>query len=209
MRTFCTVYQYIYFHTFIGILVWKWRGICDADYVFWSQSRLWWMVNPLYCILYLVLYGLVADLIFYSTHRLLHESCFLYQNVHKVHHEWVDSFGIASSASSVWENFIVGIPTLTFTPMVLKMPIGYAYVMMSLGGINTICGHSGYEKVFGICKLGKLGGVPHDYHHHFRDCEYGTGGLCDLVLRTRMEDVFPWKDLMCTLDMERYDCKGE
>lgn len=188
IRTFITVYQYILFHTFIGIQFWKWRGICNETYTFWSNHESFTIglfINIFYVIIYIIMYGIIADIIFYSTHRLLHESSFLYK-YHKLHHEWVDTFGIASSASSIVENFIVGIPTLTFTPMILGMPIGFAYILMSIAGISTICSHSGYKS--GIISFG---GIPHDYHHHYQKCEYGTGGICDLLFKTRIQDVFP------------------
>lgn len=195
IRTFFSVYQYVFFHTFIGILFWQWRGICDETYSFWSSNAYFsYIINLCYAVIYVALYGIVGDVIFYSTHRLLHEYPFLYVNIHKVHHEWVHTFGIASSASSFWEHLIVGIPTLTFTPFILKLPIEFAYIMMSIGGISTICGHSGYEG-FGP----SFGGIPHDYHHHFRECEFGAGGFCDWLFKTRLVDVYPCKDLMLTM----------
>ena len=108
-----------------------------------------------------------------------------------LHHEWIDSFGIASSASSFWENFIVGIPTMTFAPFILKLPIELSYILMSIAGITTICGHSGYDGMFNLIKIGSFGGIPHDYHHHFQNCEFGAGGLCDAIFKTRIKDKFP------------------
>eukprot|EP01084_Bolivina_argentea_P313669 543205_1 len=201
IRTFFTVYQYILFQTFISVLFWQWRGMCDSNYSFWSQHIL---LNVLIVIIYVILYAIIADIIFYSGHRLAHESAFLYQNVHKIHHQWVDTVGIASSASSFWENLIVGIPTITFTPFILKLPLGFAYTIMCLGGISTICGHSGYEYFLGIFPITNPGGIPHDYHHHFRNCEFGSGGgITDWLFKTRIEDIYPWKNFMLKINQDQ------
>ena len=199
VRTLFSVYQYILFQTFIGIQLWKWRGICDSNYTFWSNHQsLSMLINIFYVLIYSILYGLVADVIFYSTHRLLHESSFLYK-YHKLHHEWTDTFGITSSASSFVENFIVGIPTITFTPMILKMPMTFAYILMTVGGVSTICSHSGYY----IAPF--ITGIPHDYHHHYQKCEFGAGGFCDQLFKTRIQDVFP--DIFCKIQKREQNAK--
>jgi len=36
-----------------------------------------------------------------------------------------------------------------------------------------------------------LGGIPHDFHHHFQNVHFGSGGYCDWLFRTRLHDIYP------------------
>lgn len=73
--------------------------------------------------------------------------------------------------------------------------------------INTLHSHCGYHEVVKINVFGKavsIGGVPHDFHHHFQSTEFGAGGIADWLFKTRMQDKFPkaWAKLVTLYEFD-------
>jgi sterol desaturase/sphingolipid hydroxylase (fatty acid hydroxylase superfamily) len=56
--------------------------------------------------------ALFGDVLFYSIHRLCHKSRFLYENVHRHHHEFFYSYASAALYTDVTEMLIVNIPSV-------------------------------------------------------------------------------------------------
>ena len=75
------------------------------------------------------------------------------------------------------------------------------FIYVYIAAFGTTYGHSGYDnpKIF---KFRKLFSNPHDYHHLFINCEYGSGygDIMDRIFKTRIQDIYPkrWKKLQST-----------
>ena len=96
------------------------RGICD-NLLFDSSSNSF-SSDVFILILKLIVTNFASDVIFYVTHRCCHEIKFLYHNVHKIHHQFVDTYGISATASHPFEHIFVNLTT------VLGSPIGMLYI---------------------------------------------------------------------------------
>lgn len=136
----------------------------------------------------LYLMGVVSDVIFYLLHRTAHEIPFLYRYVHKMHHWWVESFGIAAVAAHPLEHFFVNLPSALLPGVLLGVPFAWNTAYMVIASVLTVRDHSGYSVWFFF--QGSSAKVAHDRHHHFLDCEYGAGFFCDWLFGTTYED---WK----------------
>lgn len=154
--------------------------ICNAEF-FPSVTE----VGLVKSVLYLV--GLVCggDFIFYTLHRLAHEIPWVYNNVHKVHHEFVQTYGICATASHWVETVFINMSTLIVPAAVMGMPFGWALIWVCLGNFNTVNSHSGYKN--GGFPL--MSSRPHDEHHKYFLCEYGTDIWCDWIMGTTANDL--------------------
>jgi sterol desaturase/sphingolipid hydroxylase (fatty acid hydroxylase superfamily) len=130
------------------------------------------------------LYGmyLITDVIFYTTHRMCHEIPYLYKNVHKIHHQWVETYAIDAAAAHPFEMLVVNLTTVELPAMIVGAPYYIHLAWMCAASINTVCNHSGYNL---------LGTVAHDQHHHYNNCEFGTNTFVDWLCKTTFEDRNP------------------
>jgi len=55
-----------------------------------------------------------------------------------------------------------------------------------MASIHTCFSHSGTVAINSA-----LGGIPHDFHHHFQNVHFGSGGYCDWFFKTRLHDRYP------------------
>lgn len=114
-----------------------------------------------------VIFGciVVEDFYFYWIHRALHWG-WLYQKIHKVHHEHTAPFGIAAEYAHPVETAILGLGTilgpLLFCNHLLTL---WAWLIVRL--FQTIEVHSGYNFPWSLNRYVPLwgGAVFHDYHH--------------------------------------------
>ena len=144
----------------------------------------------------------IADFTFYFSHRLFHESKFLYQKFHKFHHQFVDTYAVAAIAAHPVEFITANTMVLHIPVIILGIPAGIAWIWCLLGMLNTLNSHSGYKDAVqvSLCftkhKI-SMGAIPHDFHHHFQSVEFGAGGIADRLFKTRMQDKFPkhWQKL--------------
>ena len=101
----------------------------------------------------------------YWGHRMLHIK-WLYQKIHKVHHEFQAPFGLSASYAHWAEIIILG--TATFAPPVIARPHLFTfYVWIQLRQLDAVITHCGYNLPFNIFDyLPLYGGTKfHDYHH--------------------------------------------
>ncbi len=69
----------------------------------WPQGTIGWLTL---LFVYIPALALFSDIVFYVTHRGCHEVSFLYKYFHKLHHEWVDTFGVVATSAHPVEQFL-------------------------------------------------------------------------------------------------------
>lgn len=135
--------------------------------------------------LYLTLMRLAAvyfatDCCFYFAHRAAHEIPFVYQNVHKHHHKFVDTYAVCAVACHPLEHIFINIFTVHFPGLVFGVPLRFWSAGWSMvAAFNTTLTHSGFRIV---------PSYAHDQHHHVQIAEYGTDTICDRIFRTTCRD---------------------
>jgi sterol desaturase/sphingolipid hydroxylase (fatty acid hydroxylase superfamily) len=136
-----------------------------------------------------IAYELVNDFFYYWMHRYLHENQWLYEKVHKLHHESKCPTAINSSTMTITETLITFVLTDWVTPLILAPYI--PFTMTEYGIFSTwICsievyGHSGHildcdePSVWrmGLSSLLQTLGVQleakdHELHHWNNDFNY-------------------------------------
>lgn len=166
------------------------RGNCgDLLFVNGPSSSMWYDIFELF----LRFEGTfcVADFMGYCSHRLLHEVNWLYQRVHKVHHQFVNVYAITTTACHPLEYVFVDTFTVFGAPIITGLPIIPYGAFLTLGYVSVCIGHSGYGNPFSGVPV--VHNVPHDHHHHYQDCEFGNReeGIADWSFGTRFQDKHP------------------
>jgi len=160
-------------------------------FYYFKESPQWFendnISNYLLIIIKIPLLIILTDAIFYILHRMFHENKWLYTNIHKHHHTWVDTYSVAALAAHPIEHVVVNLSTAYLPCFMLQLPYQFFFLWIIVATWNTCWSHSGYVI------LPKFKGIPHDYHHHFQNVEYGSGGYMDKFFKTRLEDKYPDK----------------
>ena len=157
----------------------KLRGVCDYDNVY--NYSLIWNIPKLPFIL------ISTDFIFYSTHRIFHSVKWLYQNVHKIHHQFVDTYCLSANACHPVEHIVTNLSSVLLPLIILNIPLFWAVFWLQIATLNSTFCHSGY--VF----FQKISPIPHDFHHHFLNIEFGAGTYFDSLFGTNLKCTYPAK----------------
>ena len=122
------------------VLAWRGNTICEDEN---SSTKTGLIMHVV---------GMVCgcDLIFYWTHRLLHENKWLYRNVHKQHHEY--------KATNVWASEYFGVVdmVLNILPGVIPAVVfGSSFRSLlwftALRQFQTVQSHAGYNLPWCVC----------------------------------------------------------
>ncbi len=105
---------------------------------------------------------LVFDTCFYWSHRILHHKT-IYPYIHKEHHQFTISSGIAAEYSHPIESFINGFATL-IVPIKLGIHCSVFFVYLFLRLLETVDAHSGYDLPWSPFRY-VSGADRHEYHH--------------------------------------------
>lgn len=119
--------------------------------------------------------AVAEDLIFYHTHRLLHWKS-LYPWVHKWHHQFYHSIGIASECAHPLEFFLGNLVPVLAGPLLVRAHVFTFWVWLTVRIFETIDAHSGYDFAWSPARLTPWANstAAHDFHHaHNRGC-YGS-----------------------------------
>jgi sterol desaturase/sphingolipid hydroxylase (fatty acid hydroxylase superfamily) len=110
---------------------------------------------------------------FYYSHRLFHEIPYLYQHIHKIHHEWPSSVAFAARYAHPIEDILANVSPLVLGPLITGSHMSLWFVWIAVALFSTELGHSGYHFPF------VASAEFHDAHHHFTNCNFGMLGLLD------------------------------
>jgi len=135
-------------------------GACLIGYFPYKMTR----ELPSYWMLELFVSTLMADQLFYWIHRFAHLKQF-YARLHKRHHEWVYSIGMAHHYMEMAEAALFMIPPV-LPPFLLGSHLCIVWCTMWFVQINAILGHSAFCIPFlAHLRLPLLDGRHHDLHH--------------------------------------------
>lgn len=130
---------------------------------------------------------LVEDFGNYWLHRALHTP-WLYQRVHRVHHEHDAPFALAATYAHPVEVVVLGLPTF-LGPLLVGPHLLTLWVWVLLRNYEAIDIHSGYELPASINKLVPwvAGAAHHDYHHaHYSGNFASVFTWCDELYGTSL-----------------------
>lgn len=129
---------------------------------------------------------ILNDFLFYWFHRLLHTP-FLYKRIHKQHHMFKQSIGIASEYAHPVEDFLTALIASLLPVVVLGCHITVTWTYLFLRTWETVDAHSGYNFPWSIWTLFPwLNGGPkfHDFHHSSNIGNYGMLRFWDWAMGT-------------------------
>jgi methylsterol monooxygenase/4-alpha-methyl-delta7-sterol-4alpha-methyl oxidase len=133
--------------------------------------------EPFEVVWQVIFFMVVEDCVFYWTHRLLHTP-FFYKRIHKQHHEYSTSIGLAAEYAHPLE-FVFGnmLPTgLGATLLGGRCHIMTWYLWIFFRILETTDGHCGYEFSWSPFRLLPLSGSAnyHNFHHSSNVGNFGS-----------------------------------
>lgn len=108
----------------------------------------------------------VEDTLFYWAHRMLHHPK-LYPYIHKIHHQYRQSIGIASEYTHPVEFILSNAIPFSVGPLIVGAHLFTFWMWTIVRVAETIDGHCGYEFAWSPYRLLPFSGSArvHDYHH--------------------------------------------
>jgi len=131
---------------------------------------------PLSTILFhMLLFILIEDFLFYWSHRLLHHPS-IYKHIHKQHHEFKSTIGIASEYAHPVEAIVSNLVPFLAGPLLVKSHVFTFWVWTLIRMTETVDAHSGYKFPFSPFSLLPFqgGSERHEYHHFYNIGSYGS-----------------------------------
>jgi methylsterol monooxygenase len=119
----------------------------------------------------IAIFFVLEDAWHYWTHRLMHESAFMYKKIHKIHHQYSAPFGLAAEYASPIEVMFLGIGTvgspILWVALTSDLHILTMYLWIVLRLFQAIDAHSGYEFPWSLHHFLPFwaGAEHHDVHH--------------------------------------------
>jgi sterol desaturase/sphingolipid hydroxylase (fatty acid hydroxylase superfamily) len=117
----------------------------------------------------------INDTLFYWAHRLLHHPA-IYQHIHKQHHQFNYTVGIAASYAHPIEDIFANVLPTILGPLLQQSHIVVFWFWIVLRLVETIDVHSGYSfplSPFHLLPF-QCGAEGHDFHHHINKGCYGS-----------------------------------
>ena len=149
-----------------------------SQIVFFGMLPYGW-IDPGYTVFRMAISVIVAEILFFYTHRLLHHPK-LYK-YHKTHHEFVDPSAYAALYCHPFEAVFSNHLAVAVGPMIVGMSLFEIGIWSVLCAVNTIKAHSGL-------RIKYFNSRYHDRHHDYRKVNFGflyildiLHGTCDLT----------------------------
>jgi sterol desaturase/sphingolipid hydroxylase (fatty acid hydroxylase superfamily) len=121
---------------------------------------------------------LAEDCLFYWSHRVLHSHPWLYSSVHKQHHEFRITIGIASEYAHPLEFIFGNILPSSAGALLLGSNVHFSTLLAwyALRVCKTTDAHCGYQFAWSPFRLLPFSGTAafHDYHHSHNLGNYGS-----------------------------------
>ena len=118
----------------------------------------------------------VDDALFYWSHRAMHESRWLYKHVHRQHHQFVHTVGLAVEYAHPVEDLANAVATMA-GPLLLGAHMGVVWLYAALKLTQSIDAHSGFDLPFPLSVwsvVDAMDAAPaHGYHHSHSNGCYG------------------------------------
>ncbi|KAJ0559046.1 putative 4-alpha-methylsterol monooxygenase [Helianthus annuus] len=113
----------------------------------------------------LIIYFIIDDYANYWIHRLCHLK-WMYENIHKVHHEYSAPMGFATLHAHWMDVILFGIPSF-LGPALVPGHMITLFLWLALREIESVENHSGYDFPWTLKKIIPFtaGAEYHDYHH--------------------------------------------
>jgi len=124
---------------------------------------------------HMVIQGLVIDVWFYWTHRLMHQGS-LYKWIHKKHHRFTAPTSLAAVYAHPIEFLVGNFAGVALGPALTGCHPSVGVVWYCLTMFGTTLTHSGYGVTSAV--------HHHDMHHEFFNCNFGVSDLCDTMFST-------------------------
>jgi sterol desaturase/sphingolipid hydroxylase (fatty acid hydroxylase superfamily) len=124
---------------------------------------------------------IMADVWFYTTHRLFH-SRWLYK-FHKVHHEWKYPLSYATFYAHPLENIVANLCTILSGLHIFQTSHALSHFWILTVLTQSVFSHSGDIKLGPIFIKSR-----HDYHHMYLNCAYGNDLFMDRLFKTTVRD---------------------
>jgi len=154
---------------------------------------------------HMLFFIILEDVLFYAGHRTLHSNSFLYINIHKLHHRWVQQVSIAAEATHPIEFVVSNVIPFAAGPLLSGAHLSLVYLWTIYRVFETISHHSGYELPTDMFAILNFQGdtLAHDLHHSKggglsnRSGNYGSmSTFWDTLFNTRLiEDSTTLKDI--------------
>eukprot|EP01135_Chromosphaera_perkinsii_P004770 Nk52_evm1s296 gene=Nk52_evmTU1s296 len=130
---------------------------------------------------------IIEDTLFYWGHRTLHHKS-IYAYIHKVHHTYNCTIGIASEYAHPFEFVVANLIPFTAGPLLFRAHLFTFWMWFILRIGETIDGHCGYEFTWSPYRLLPFSGSAshHDFHHSHN--------------RGNFASFFTWWDIMMGTD---------
>lgn len=138
----------------------------------------------------------ITDALFYYSHRIFHSNSWLYENIHKLHHEYVYTTPVAALYTHPIEHIFVNLMPVALAILITRLNYSGCILYTLLATTNAVRSHSSSSYVMNkqwICLFGRYCSdmtralAGHDLHHIYRNVNFGTGFyMFDRIHNTRM-----------------------
>jgi sterol desaturase/sphingolipid hydroxylase (fatty acid hydroxylase superfamily) len=137
--------------------------------------------SVLYTVFCLAACALLAEVLFYTCHRLLHTKL-LYGSVHSLHHQIKSPIGMAALYASPLEVVFGNVLPLAAPLFLLRPALLTCCLWLVVATIGTCSDHANFKLPWWPERMG----IAHSLHHRVGTGNFSFLGLCDWLCGTRI-----------------------